>query len=88
MCYDRLTDDDVTQIGISTLLRSELYCAGRNGLLAGVIVLAVLLVQGTPAWIIAVSVAGAVILGAGIHQLVMLAGATALRLRERMRPTA
>jgi len=83
MCYDRLVDEDAATASVRDLLRSEWYCALRNGALAGVMVLAVLLFQGAPAWVVAVSVAGAVALGTAIHQLVLLAGAGVLRASAR-----
>ena len=85
MCYDRLVDDDVATTSARELLRSEWYCALRNGALAGVMVLTVLLFQGAPAWVTVVSVAGAVALGATIHQLVLLAGAGVVRASARWR---
>ena len=80
MCYDRLVnDDEVAETSAAELFRSELFCALRNGSLAGVMVLAVLLFEGTPAWVLLLSVAGAVVL----HQSVLLAGAGVLRARAR-----
>ncbi|WP_254274225.1 hypothetical protein [Haloarcula marina] len=84
MCYDRLVnDDDIAATSVGALLRSELYCALRNGAMAGVIVLSVLLYQGAPAWLVVASVAGAVALGTTLHQLLLLGGAGILRLHAR-----
>ena len=84
MCYDRLVnDDEVAETSAAELFRSELFCALRNGSLAGVMVLAVLLFEGTPAWVLLLSVAGAVVLGTLLHQSVLLAGAGVLRARAR-----
>ena len=86
MCYDRLVnDDDVTEMGAVALFRSELVCALRNGALAGVMVLAVLLYRGAPPLLLAGSVLGAVALGTLLHQSLLLAGAGVLRVRERWR---
>jgi hypothetical protein len=88
MCYDRLVnDDDVTETGAVELVRTESVCALRNGVLAGVIVLAVLLFEGAPPWLLAASVGGAVGLGWVLHQSLLLAGAGVLRARARWRET-
>ncbi|WP_276271642.1 hypothetical protein [Haloarcula litorea] len=88
MCYDRLVNGDVTEQRVPSLLRAELFCAVRNGALAGVIVLVVLLVRGVPAWLVAGSVLGAVALGTVLHQTVLLTGTAVLRLRDRVGPAA
>jgi hypothetical protein len=81
MCYDRLVDEDVVETSIPTLLRTELWCALRNGALAGVLVLAVLLFEGAPVWLVAASVLGAVVLGAVLHQTVFVVGTVVQRVR-------
>jgi hypothetical protein len=81
MCYDRLVDDEVTETPVADLFRSELLCALKNGSMAGAIVLAVLLFEGAPATLLLGSVAGAVLLGAALHQAILLAGAGVLRAR-------
>lgn len=83
MCYERLVEDDVVETGMRELLWSEWYCAVRNGTLAGLMVLAVLLFEGAPAWLVVASVGGAVALGTVLHQLVLLAGAGLVRARAR-----
>ena len=86
MCYDRLVNDEtVAETGVTALFRSELSCALRNGALAGVMVLAVLLFEGAPLWVTAASVVGAVALGTLFHQCILLAGAGVLRVRARWR---
>jgi len=86
MCYDRLVnDDEVTEMAAAALFRSELRCALRNGSLAGVMVLAVLLYEGTPLLLVAASALGAVALGTLIHQGILLTGAGLLRARARWR---
>lgn len=86
MCYDRLlNDEEVVSTGAVELFRTELLCALRNGALAGVMVLAVLLFRGAPAWLIVASVLGAVALGTLLHQSVLLVGAGVLRVRTRLR---
>lgn len=84
MCYDRLTDDDVAETRLGDLLASELRCSLRNGSLAGAIVLAVLLFEGAPLWVLAVSVLGAVLLGAVLHEAIFLLGALVQRGRARL----
>ncbi|MBX0323072.1 hypothetical protein EGH21_08540 [Halomicroarcula sp. F13] len=86
MCYDRLVnDDDVAETSAVDLLRTETVCALRNGAMAGVVVLAVLLFEGAPAWLVIASVAGAVALGTALHQVLLLLGAGVLRARTRLR---
>jgi hypothetical protein len=89
MCYDRLVnDDEVAETSAVELVRTESVCALRNGALAGLIVLAVLLFEGAPLGILAASVAGAVALGWLLHQALLLAGAGVLRARARWREAA
>ncbi|MFC7077602.1 hypothetical protein [Haloarcula halophila] len=83
MCYDRLVDDDVVETPLPELLQSELVCALRNGALAGVMVLAVLLFEGAPPWLVAASTVGAVALGAVLHESVFAAGTLVQRIRAR-----
>jgi len=83
MCFDRLTDEETATASVGELLAAEWWCALRNGVMAAAIVLGVLLVAGTPAWIVLVSAAGAVVLGTVLHQAVLLAGAGVLRARAR-----
>ena len=85
MCFDRLTDEETVETSLPALLAAEWRCALRNGALAGVMVVAVLLVQGTPAWLVLASAAGALALGFVLHQGVLLAGAGVLRARARWR---
>jgi hypothetical protein len=84
MCFDRLTDEGVTETSIRDLLVSELRWSFRIGSLAGGMVLAVLLFQGAPAWLVAASVTGAVALGALLHLCVLVAGALVQRGRARV----
>ena len=85
MCYDRLTDEETVESSLPAVLGAEWRCALRNGAMAAAIVLAVLLVQGAPLWIVAVSAAGAIALGSLLHQAVMAAGWGVLRARARWR---
>lgn len=86
MCYGRLVnDDEVAETSAVTLLRTESFCALRNGVTAGVIVLAVLLFEGAPPFVVLASVAGAVALGTALHQTLRLVGAGRLRVRTRLR---
>jgi len=85
MCYDRLTDEETVETSLPAVLGAEWRCALRNGALAAAMVLAVLLVQGAPAWVVVVSAAGAVALGTLLHQGVMAAGWGVLRARARWR---
>lgn len=78
MCYDPLVEGDADQ-PVTAMLRAELAAAVRNGAVAGVVVLAVLLVDGAPAWVVAASVAGALVLGTVLHQALLVAGALVVR---------
>lgn len=89
MCYDRLVnDEEVTETGAVELVRTESVCALRNGALAGAMVFAVLLFEATPPWLLAASVVGAVALGWLLHQSLLLAGASVLRVRARWDETS
>lgn len=83
MCYGPLTDGSATERPITSLLRSELVPAVRNGVLAAAIVLGVLLFEGTPVWLILWSAIGAVVLGTVLHQFVLLAGTVFIRFKIR-----
>ena len=83
MCFDRLSDEETATAPVAELLAAEWRCALRNGALSAAMVLGVLLVAGTPAWVVVASAAGAVVLGTALHQLVLLAGAGVLRARAR-----
>jgi hypothetical protein len=80
MCFQSLIDDEEASKPLGTLIRQELPYAVREGLVAAAIVLAVLLVGQTPAWIIGVSMVGAVVLGVVLHQFVLVAGLGVRRL--------
>ncbi len=80
MCFQSLIDDEEASKPLGTLIRRELPYAVRDGLVAAAIVLVVLLVGQTPAWIIGVSVAGAVVFGIALHQFVLVAGLGVRRL--------
>jgi len=83
MCYDRLTDDDTVDASVTELLATEWDSALQNGALAAAMVLVVLLTQGTDVAVVAVSAAGALVLGTALHQAVLLVGAGVLRARAR-----
>jgi len=85
MCFDRLTDEETLERGLSALLAAEWRYALRNGAMAGVIVVAALLFEGAPAWLTVGSAAGAVVLGALLHQAVLLIGWGVLRTTARWR---
>jgi len=85
MCFDRLTDEETVETSLRALLAAEWRCALRNGAMAAVMVVAVLLVQGTPAWLVLGSAAGALALGTLVHQTVLSAGWSVLRARARWR---
>lgn len=78
-CFEPLLADDVTARSLGSVVGSEWRDAAVNGLEAAVLVLAILLWQGTPLWIVAVSAVGAVILGTLLHQLVLVLAVLGLR---------
>ena len=83
MCFGRLTDEESLEASLPALLAAEWRCAVRNGALAAAMVVAVLLVEGTPAWLVLGSAAGAVVVGTVLHQVVLLFGVGVLRARAR-----
>jgi len=84
MCYESLLNGEATERSLRALLRAERRAALRNGLAAAVLVAAVLLVEGAAAWLVVALAVAAVALGAALHQVVLVAGATAVRLRHRV----
>lgn len=85
MCFDRLADEETLETSLPALLAAESRCALRNGAMAAAMVLVVLLVQSTPAWVVGVSAVGALVLGTALHQAVLLVGTGVLRARARWR---
>lgn len=78
-CFEPLLADDVTERPLSALLAAEWRDAVVNGFEAAVLVLAVLLWQGTPLPLVLAASAGAVVLGAVLHQVVMVVAVLGLR---------
>jgi hypothetical protein len=88
MCFQSLIDDEEASESVGTLIRREFPYAVRQGLLAAAIVLAVLVVSQTPAWIIGVSTVGAVLFGIALHQFVLVVGLGVRRLLATGEPEA
>jgi sugar phosphate permease len=82
MCYESLLNGDATDSSVTELLRREMGSAFRNGLGAGAIVTAVLLWRSVAPSLLVGSAVAAVVLGALIHQLVLLAGIQLVRRRS------
>jgi len=74
MCYQPLVDDEEASKPLGDLLRDGLRSAAREGLLAAAIVLAVLGLNGTPAWLGAAAAAGAFLLAILLHQAILVVG--------------
>lgn len=87
MCFDSLIEDEVHEKTIREMIRGELPSAFKDGIVAALVVLAVLATSGTPAWLIAASTLGAVVLGVFLHQFVLLAGISLLRWHGRSTET-
>jgi hypothetical protein len=78
-CFEPLLAPDVTERPLAAVVGSEWRDAVVNGVEAAVLVLAVLLWQGTPLWLVAGATAGAVLLGTLLHQLVLVGAVLGLR---------
>jgi len=87
MCYESLLNGEATERSVRDLLREERAAALRNGLAAAALVVAVLVADGAAAPLVVGLTVAAVALGAVLHQAVLLAGATGLRLRYRLGAT-
>lgn len=83
MCYEVLQDDRVTDRSIGTLLELEARDAVINGLEAAALVAIVLVWHGTPPWLVGVSAAAAIPLGAALHQVLLVVAAVVIRARAR-----
>ncbi len=82
MCYESLLDERAREQSVASLLRTERWDAFVNGLEAALVVVALLLWQGTPPVLLAGAALGAVVLGYVLHQLVLVAGIGVVRLRS------
>jgi len=80
MCFHPLVDDEEASKPLGDLIRSGFREAAREGLLAAVIVLAVLGVSDTPALLVAGATVGAFALAVLLHQAVLLVGLGVRRL--------
>lgn len=81
MCYESLVDGDATENSIGELLRGEATEALLNGVVAGAVVALVLASRGFGAGPVVALGTAAVLLGAALHQVVLLAGVAVLRAR-------
>jgi hypothetical protein len=82
MCYEALRDGDATERPLAEILRAELSDATVNGLAAALIVAIVLTGRGVdPAAMLPFALA-ACALGAVVHQAVLVAGVSLLRIRS------
>jgi hypothetical protein len=82
MCYEALRDGDATERPLGEILRAELSDAAVNGLAAALIVAVVLTGRGIdPLTTVAFALA-ACALGAVVHQTVLVAGVSLLRVRS------
>lgn len=79
VCFEPLLEADVTERSLPAVLAEEWRDATINGLEAAVIVLAVLLWQGTGLWLALGAAAGAIVLGTVLHQAVLVVSVLGLR---------
>jgi hypothetical protein len=86
MCYESLVDGEVTEQSLGSSLRAEFRDALKNGVVAAVIVAAVLTTRGVDPVITAVAATGALVLGAVVHQLLLVVATVALRVRAGASP--
>lgn len=81
MCFGALTDGDASEKPVARLLRAEAGPAVRQGVVAALAVLAVLLVGGVGIPLAAAASVAALVSTAAVHQAVLLAGVAVLRWR-------
>jgi hypothetical protein len=84
MCYESLVDGDVDR-SIGDLLRDEAPDALLNGVVAALVVLGGLLVQGVGPGLAVPFAIGGLVLAALLHQAVLLVGVGLLRGHGRVR---
>jgi len=85
MCFAALLNGDATARPIREIVREELPRSLGNGTVAAAIVVAVLLVEGTGVGLTAAMALGAIVLGAVLHQSLLLCGVGLLRRSRRLR---
>lgn len=78
-CFDPLLDGEATERSLGALIDEEWTDAAINGLEAALLTVVVLLWQGTPLLLVGLAALGAIVLGALLHQLVLIAGVYVLR---------
>jgi hypothetical protein len=89
MCFGALTDGDAREEPVARLLRAEAGPAVRQGMVAALAVLAVLLAGGVGIPLAAAASVAALVSTAAVHQAVLLAGIAVLRWRANSTgPTA
>jgi len=79
MCYESLLNGDATERPLHALRREERSKAFQNGVAAGGIVVAVLLMQGADLGLVAVLAVAAIALGTLLHQGLLVGAVLALR---------
>lgn len=80
MCFQPLVDDEEASKPLGDLIRSGFREATREGLLAAVIVLAVLGLSNTPPLLVGGAAVGAFALAILLHQAVLVVGLGVRRL--------
>lgn len=78
-CFQCLVEGTYDEKSLSQLLREELPSAAKVGLASAVAVLAVLVMEGMTATLIAGAAIGAFTLAIVVHELVLVAGVGLLR---------
>lgn len=86
-CFDPLLDGEATERPLGAMIDEEWTDAAINGLEAAVLTVAVLLWQGTPLLLVGMAALGAILLGALLHQVVLIVGVFLLRAWDGAEPT-
>jgi len=87
MCFEALVDGDAAEKPLSDLVREEMSSAAKDGAVAALVVLALLVAGGTPPALIAGAVVGTAALGVAVHQVVLVAGVAVVRARTPDQPS-
>lgn len=89
MCYESLVDEDeAVEKPMGDLVREEMGSAVTDAGIATTAVVAMLLVAGTPLWLVGATALVTPVLTVVLHQAVLVAGVYAVRWRTTSGPPA
>ena len=89
MCYESLVDEDeAVEKPMGDLVREEMGSAVTDAGIATTAVVAMLLVAGTPLWLVGATALVTPVLTVVLHQAVLVAGVCAVRWRATSEPPA